>query len=1275
MAKRVDKISLGIDRVYDPYIKNTKDAAAETVVFQKVITDLNDVMKGLSLSASKIKGGIFNADSSSVKGLSEKNRLNKEANALMVQEQLARKALAAAEKEAQRNKKMMQDAEAALQRQRAAGIKQMEREKKAAEEAARPYKQLEKALLDAKKRYQDLAATGLAQTKQGRDQLKSVTDLRNRYESLNREIGNGSPFVGRYRQELEGLKVGFSSVIGLAGTFGLAIGGTALFGSALKTLKEFDEGAADMAKTLGISKDAARNLSQELLKIDTRTSIDDLQKIAAIGGQLGISAGEILKFTEATDKLNVALGDEFSGGAEEITASLGGLRNVFSDVKTANVDDDLLKIGNALNVLGAEGSATAPVVSDFAGRIGGVGIPLGLTTDQVLGLSATLQELNVNAERGGTAISKVLQKMTVDTDKFAKVAGIPVKDFEKLVNEDLYGAFLKVVEGSKKFGGDATELGKILDGLGIDGAGASEVFLKLGQNTDLLGTRVKQAGDSLKETDSIVDEFNTKNNTLSANVEKLGKAWDDYIISTDSATGATGKISGILQFVAKNLPQIISLLVKLVAAFVAYRIILVAVNIQQQIAQKGLSGLVREMASLKGGAESAASGASKMGAVLRGISWTALITLALQLASAFYDIASGANQAATDISRIEKARMQGGEVAAKRIEEAQKKRDAAILDAQKRRNEGHLTEKELLKEIENANTNYQKTIQNFSKVSKESQVENYKNYQNAVKQLDDIRAKYGDAYFEVLRTVGAAIREGGTVGAAAEAQADAATRRNAQVVDALIQRISVLKAQQGNTGARNEAYESELSSINKQLVQEQTNLRNSTLDLKAKTKAVEDYTERVKDLRDAQISDEQTREEAILLTKLEKELKAIKGNGIMANELRIELENQYQRDLIKLQKDFNQRRIDENNAYWESIRAAQEQAKTDFETLQNENLEQELQAIDNRDKEIRLKALTSAKTSEENDNEERERREKSLEQQIETLENYGEDTIDIEIELAELRRGIKDQEIEDEKARQEELANIRREAIELSIEQLIEASKRREAIIDREIEASKRAEDALREQANAGNADASKSLAVQEQITNEKIRDKQTETEKQLAFERIQLAYEAIENFMAKGDSLPIATGKAITGIAFVDSLLSKLPIPKFYKGTKTTLGAENKPIKPGKDGNLIWADKKERILNPELSDKIPENVTNDEVVNGYLYAQSVSRAMTPAANIRSGSDSAYEPLLKEIQELKGVIKNKPEYFLSAEIENGIAKSVLATTKKGNYTYTNRYQA
>jgi TP901 family phage tail tape measure protein len=323
-----------------------------------------------------------------------------------------------------------------------------------------------------------------------------------------------------------------AAAIGVAGgslaTAGMQMAGSFVSGSIEMAAKMSDQ-LADVRKTTGMTVQEVAALNKEFGKVDTRTATSELRNMAIVAGQFGIPKDQILGFVEAVDKINIALGDEFTGGAQQIAEEMSKLRNIFKDVRTDNVGLDIQHISNALNELGAAGVATGPVVADFANRIGGIGIPLGLTTGEVLGLSATLQELNVNAERGGTAVSKILQKMLTNTKGFAEIAGKDVKVFTKLLNEDLFGAFKAVMEGSNKSGKSSTALANIIKELELSGAGASEVFSKLGGNIDLLDRRVTLSNEALTNTVSITNEWAIKNDNLAGSIEKLEKKWTKLI--------------------------------------------------------------------------------------------------------------------------------------------------------------------------------------------------------------------------------------------------------------------------------------------------------------------------------------------------------------------------------------------------------------------------------------------------------------------------------------------------------------------------------------------------------------------------------------------------------------------------------------------------------------------------------------------------------------------------------------------------------------------------
>jgi len=354
-------------------------------------------------------------------------------------------------------------------------------------------------------------------------------------EKLKGELaGVGSSFSD-FNSKLSKVGGQFRS-IGTALTVGFSVPATLALKEVINSAVEFEDSLANVRKTTGATEKQLKSIGDELRKMseNTRTSAEELVGIATIGGQMGVAAEDVVSFTDAVDKANVALGDEFSGGAEEIATQLGTLRGLFSDIKTDNVSDDLLSVGNALNVLGSEGLATADYVTEASKRIAGISIPLGQTSGQVLGLSATMQELGVNVERGSTAVGNVLQTMATNTEDFAKVAGVSTQEFANLVNTDINGAFLTVLDGINELNPSTTELATLLDELGLDGRGTSELFLKMAQNTDLLREKQDLASNSLLNTDSILSEFNIKNSTTAAELGKLRNTFKNLSIEVGS---------------------------------------------------------------------------------------------------------------------------------------------------------------------------------------------------------------------------------------------------------------------------------------------------------------------------------------------------------------------------------------------------------------------------------------------------------------------------------------------------------------------------------------------------------------------------------------------------------------------------------------------------------------------------------------------------------------------------------------------------------------------
>lgn len=353
---------------------------------------------------------------------------------------------------------------------------------------------------------------------------------------------------------------GVGSIIAGAGPIG-AIAALAAEASRriIKLNAEVDDLLGILQKTGELTQEQAQALLGPLIALDTRTKLSDLLKIGEVLGKLGIEINA--NTIGSVDKLNVALSDEF-GSAEEVTNTIGKLRQILNEFRGVEAGEAFLKIGNALNVLGASGAATAPVIASFASRIGGVSGPLGLTTAQILGTGAALEELGTASERGSSGFNRILAKMASAPETFAKVLGITdesiksvnasATSFADLVNKDIFGAFTLVLQRLKELNLGATDFRATLGELKIKGQAESEVLGKLSQSYDLLRSRVDLANEALQNGNSINKEFEVRNSTLQAQLEKLGNTLSESFISSGFTDWLRDVVAGVNEWLGAS---------------------------------------------------------------------------------------------------------------------------------------------------------------------------------------------------------------------------------------------------------------------------------------------------------------------------------------------------------------------------------------------------------------------------------------------------------------------------------------------------------------------------------------------------------------------------------------------------------------------------------------------------------------------------------------------------------------------------------------------------
>ncbi len=362
-------------------------------------------------------------------------------------------------------------------------------------------------------------------------QTKEFNELQKRIDAVNKRLKEVRTGAFGFKQAMAGIKTEVKQ-------FGMLAAGylgfefiTGQFRNLINVQMKYADSLADIRKVTGMTEQETKALAGALKQIDTRTSNSNLREMAVAAGKLGIAKNEILGFVEAVDKINVALGDDLTGGTEEIMKKLGKIVQVYGVDKMEGLSEGLLKVGSAINELSASSSASADYMVEFSKRMGGISPLVGMSIQEILGLGATLDQLGQTSEVSSTALSKMFVKFAKDADVYAKMAGIPVKEFREMLEKDFTGAFITVLETVGKTSNGINQLAATLGDLGMDGGRVIGVLGSLANNTEILIEQIEIANDAYEEGTSITDEFMIKNQNFAAVVDKLGKEFNKFFTS------------------------------------------------------------------------------------------------------------------------------------------------------------------------------------------------------------------------------------------------------------------------------------------------------------------------------------------------------------------------------------------------------------------------------------------------------------------------------------------------------------------------------------------------------------------------------------------------------------------------------------------------------------------------------------------------------------------------------------------------------------------------
>lgn len=269
-------------------------------------------------------------------------------------------------------------------------------------------------------------------------------------------------------------------------TVGIAAGiaGAAIAIEATKKAINFEQAFAKVRKTVNGSEAEFQRIKNELLKLSPALGMSnvELAELAAVAGQMGVPADQIVGFTEVLAKLTVAT--DILG--EEGALNLGRFMTVMNQngpkaaENAQHIADVLVNLGNNMAAMESE-------ILEASTALGEYSAIAGVSVDHTLAFAAALVEAGEAPQgiasgvgRAFTEINTAVLSSSDELEGFARVAGVSADDFARAWRDDAGGAFVQFLEGLSKVEDKAS----VLKDLGLSDVRQIRTISLLAQNID-----------------------------------------------------------------------------------------------------------------------------------------------------------------------------------------------------------------------------------------------------------------------------------------------------------------------------------------------------------------------------------------------------------------------------------------------------------------------------------------------------------------------------------------------------------------------------------------------------------------------------------------------------------------------------------------------------------------------------------------------------------------------------------------------------------------------
>lgn len=359
---------------------------------------------------------------------------------------------------------------------------------------------------------------------------KEFNEKQKELKDLKKNIDNATGAISQQSKSWQTAVKNLTAYVGLFQVFN-AIKDTVT--SAIKKNFEYSSSLTDIRKVSGLTMQDVNKLSEELAKIDTRTSVDGLAQLAYQGAKLGMGKYGVegmKQFVAAADQINVAIGEEMG---EEALPALSKMVETMGLIPKMGIEKAMLATGSAMFKLSSTSTSTSTNIVEFAKRLTGVSRTAGITTDQLLALGSASDSLFLMPEVSATAMSKFIVALQKNHNLIEKDLGIPDGTIKRMYAAgNAMDAIVMVLEKMRDKG-NMNALGGIFKDLGSDGQRLVTAMVTMSKNVDVLKDHLYESKEAFEEATAVTSEYTMQQQSAAGILDRANNLWEKAFINPD----------------------------------------------------------------------------------------------------------------------------------------------------------------------------------------------------------------------------------------------------------------------------------------------------------------------------------------------------------------------------------------------------------------------------------------------------------------------------------------------------------------------------------------------------------------------------------------------------------------------------------------------------------------------------------------------------------------------------------------------------------------------